>query len=286
MSSVYALDSVEKAWKDISSFKGGKAIFTQPAGIIKCAGAPQKVLWMALSQWTKDGLREKVEPVFATGAPAMFAVPKYAKALEQLRVERKVDGKFNHNLVKVDHAKKEATFKGPDGNVTEKYDLLHVVPPQGPLDFVKDSPLADAGGWVSVDQATTQHTKYANVFSIGDASSLPNSKTVAAVTAQVPVLVDNLRAHLDGVSPLPAKYDGYASCPLLTGHNELMLCEFKYGGVPKETFARFLGSQDIPRALFYYLKKDFFPRVYFSSFLSGSWFGSKGFLRPIYYLKH
>jgi len=239
---------------------------------------------MALSQWNKDGKRADTQPVFATGTPSMFGVPKYNAALEKLRVERNVDGKFNHNLIAVDHAKKEATFKTPNGDVVEKYDLLHVVPPQGPLDFVKDSPLADAAGWVAVDQATTQHTKYANVFSLGDASSLPNSKTAAAVFAQAPVLVDNLRAHLDG-QPLPAKYDGYASCPLLTGHNELMLAEFKYGGVPKETFAAVLGSQDKPRSLFYYLKKDFFPRIYWASAVKGTWFGNKGPIRPLYYLK-
>lgn len=141
-------------------------------------------------------------------------------------------------------------------------------------------PSADAAGWVAVDSATTQSTKFANIFSLGDASSLPNSKTAAAITSQAPVLVDNLRALHDG-KELPAKYDGYASCPLLTGHNELMcvrasrsfshhprgyipsdscnasnrLAEFKYGGIPKETFAPILGSQDKPNPLYYYLKK-------------------------------
>lgn len=116
---------------------------------------------------------------------------------------------------------------------------------------------ADEAGWVSVDKATTQHTAYPNVFSLGDASSLPNSKTAAAITAQSPVLVHNLAAAARGEKP-GAEYDGYASCPLLTGHGELMLCEFKYGGVPKETFANVLGGQEVPNRLFYHLKKDLF----------------------------
>lgn len=33
------------------------------------------------------------------------------------------------------------------------------------------------------------------------------------------------------------------------------LAEFKYGGIPKETFAPILGSQDKPNMLYYYLKK-------------------------------
>jgi sulfide:quinone oxidoreductase len=62
------------------------------------------------------------------------------------------------------------------------------------------------------------------------------------------------------------------------------LAEFKYGGVPKETFAPYLGSQDKPSMLYYYLKKDFFPYVYWNSFVKGTWFGPKGFVRPINYM--
>lgn len=214
----------------------------------------------------------------------MFAVPKYAKALEQLRVERNVEGLFQHNLTSVDHKNRTARFKNLAGDgkeVEREFSFLHVVPPQKPHEWVAKSPLADpSSGWVSVDQYTTKHTQYNNVFSVGDASSLPNSKTAAAISAQVPVMVDNLLATANGAASLKAAYDGYASCPLLTGHNELMLCEFKYGGVPKETFSGVLGSQDKPRAPFYYLKKDIFPTVYFNAFLKGTWYGPNAFFRP------
>ncbi|GAA6043003.1 hypothetical protein JCM8097_003883 [Rhodosporidiobolus ruineniae] len=283
VSSIYSLGSVEKVWKNIQQFKQGTAIFTQPAGIIKCAGAPQKILWMAESQWRKDGVRDQVSPVFATGMPTMFGVPKYSQALEKIRQERNVDGLFGHNLVSIDNSKKVATFSTGEGQTaTRDFDFLHVVPPQVAHEFVKASPLADAAGWVAVDPATTQSVKFANVFSLGDASSMPNSKTAAAVFAQAPVLVDNLRAAHDGAE-LPAKYDGYASCPLLTGHNELMLCEFKYGGIPKETFAPVLGSQDKPSAWAYYLKKDFFPFAYWNAAVKGQWFGPRGPFRPVNY---
>ncbi|KAJ4420904.1 hypothetical protein N0V82_004084 [Gnomoniopsis sp. IMI 355080] len=284
VSSIYSNKTVEQVWKNIQAFKSGTAIFTQPAGVIKCAGAPQKILWMALSQWEKDGVRKEILPIFATGGPAMFAVPKYSKALEALRVQRQVEGLFQHNLVGVDAKSKVATFKNlaEDGKEVQKeYDFLHVTPPQKPFEFVAKSPLADAAGWVDVDKTTTQHNKYPNVFSIGDASSLPNSKTAAAITSQTPVLVDNLLATIRG-NELKAGYTGYASCPLLTGHNELMLCEFKYGGVPDETFAKVPGinSQDIPRKAFYHLKKDFFPSVYWSSYVKGTWFGRNTWFKP------
>ncbi|KAI3321283.1 FAD/NAD(P)-binding domain-containing protein [Xylariaceae sp. AK1471] len=281
VSSIYSEKTVEQVWRNIQTFKKGPAIFTQPAGIIKCAGAPQKIMWMALSQWKRDGVRDNIGITFATGAASMFAVPKYSQVLDALRRERNVEGLFQHNLVAVDAKKKVATFKNlaEGASVQREFGFLHVVPPQKPWDWVAKSKIADSAGWVDVDKSTTQHNKYKNIFSIGDASSLPNSKTAAAITAQVPVMIDNLLATIAG-KQAKAAYDGYASCPLLTGHNELMLCEFKYGGVPKETFADILGGQETPRAAFYYLKKNIFPYVYFNHFIAGSWYGPNHFIRP------
>lgn len=144
VSSIYSNKTVEQVWRNIQDFKKGTAIFTQPAGVIKCAGAPQKIMWMALSQWERDAVRKDILPYFATGGPAMFAVPKYSKALEELRVKRRVEGLFQHNLVSVDAGKKVATFKNlaADGKEVEKeFGFLHVVPPQKPFDWVAKSPL-------------------------------------------------------------------------------------------------------------------------------------------------
>jgi hypothetical protein len=35
----------------------GNAIFTQPAGAIKCGGAPQKIMWLAEDYWRREGGR-------------------------------------------------------------------------------------------------------------------------------------------------------------------------------------------------------------------------------------
>ncbi|KAH9897086.1 FAD/NAD(P)-binding domain-containing protein [Xylariomycetidae sp. FL2044] len=282
VSSIYSEKTVEQVWRNLQTFKKGPAIFTQPAGIIKCAGAPQKIMWMALSQWKREGVRDHIDMKFATGAPTMFAVPKYSQVLDQLRRERNVEGLFQHNLVEVDAKKKVATFRNLAAGgapVQKEFGFLHVVPPQKPWDWIAKSKLADEAGWVDVNKSTTQHNKFANVFSLGDASSLPNSKTAAAITSQAPVLIDNLMAVMQG-KDLKAGYDGYASCPLLTGHDELMLCEFKYGGVPKETFADILGGQETPRRVFYHLKNSVFPYVYWNHFVRGNWYGPQGFFRP------
>ena len=62
-----------------------------------------------------------------------------------------------------------------------QYEMLHVTPPMGPNLVIKGSPLADEAGWLDINKDTLQHNKYPNVFGIGDCTSLPTSKTGAAV---------------------------------------------------------------------------------------------------------
>ncbi|KAL4925262.1 uncharacterized protein BDV17DRAFT_284095 [Aspergillus undulatus] len=285
VSTVYSYDTCANVFPQIEKLQKGSAIFTQPAGVIKCAGAPQKIMWLALDYWKKAGLYNPSNPAsspikisFATGTPTMFGVPKYSAKLEELRKERGVEGLFQHDLIAIDG--KKATFGRPNGqgNVTREFDLLHVVPKMGPHAFVKNSALANEAGYVDVDDGTTRHKKYGNVWSAGDASSLPTSKTAAAITSEAPVLVQNLLRASEGKAP-DATYDGYTSCPLTTEYGKVLLAEFKYGGVPKETFGKWFGiDQATPRKEFYYLKKHFFPWVYYESMVSGKWGGPKGWL--------
>ncbi|EMD38532.1 hypothetical protein CERSUDRAFT_113712 [Gelatoporia subvermispora B] len=285
VSSIYSYNTCDKVWQDIDALQSGKAIFTQPAGVIKCAGAPQKIMWMAWDRFRQTNRGSKVDVDFYTGMPTMFSVKKYSEALDRLRQERSVGGFFQHNLASVDSANRKATFKKADGSTVDvDYSLLHVSPQMGPLDVIKSSPIADQAGWVAVDQGTLRHVKpeFGNIWAIGDCSSLPTSKTAAAITSQAPVLTENLFSVVTTGKVGTARYDGYTSCPLLTGYGQLMLAEFKYGLEPKETFAGYFGDQAIPRKLYYHLKKDVFPWAYWEYMLQGNWFGSKGFFKPSY----
>ncbi|KAJ5089867.1 Sulfide:quinone oxidoreductase [Penicillium argentinense] len=285
VSSIYGYDSVSKVFGTIQKLEKGNAFFTQPAGAIKCAGAPQKIMWLALDHWKRAGRYDPSSPSssaiqinFATGMPVMFGVPKYNQVLTAMQQERGVNALFQHDLVAIDG--NTATFARPDGQeqVSKKFDLLHVVPKMGAPAFIKNSALANEGGFVDVDDGTTQHKKFTNVWSAGDASSLPTSKTAAAVTSQAPILVRNLLQTMEG-KKADAIYDGYTSCPLLTEYGKVLLAEFKYGGVPKETFGDWFGvDQAVPRRSFYHLKKDFFPWVYYNSMVKGDWAGPKGWI--------
>ncbi|EFY94833.1 NAD(FAD)-dependent dehydrogenase domain protein [Metarhizium robertsii] len=283
ISTTYGYHTCDKVYQNVQKMKSGVAIFTQPTGIVKCAGAPQKAMWLALDYWKRAGLYRpgseqdsSIKVSFATGLPVMFGVAKYSATLDQLRRERGVEGLFQHDLVSIDG--NQATFVLPDGKqVARRFDFLHVVPKMGPHAFVANSPLADAAGLVDVDSSTMRHRAFSNVWSLGDASNLPTSKTAAAITAQAPVLVSNLLCALEGAKT-NAVYDGYTSCPLTTEYGKVLLAEFKYGGEPKETFGK-LVNQAVPGRGFYYLKKDFFPWVYKKFMVKGAWGGPKGFIR-------
>lgn len=288
VSTIYDYRYCDKANRTIKQFTRGHAIFTQPAGVVKCAGAPQKIMWLATDAWAQAGLFNPANPSssaitvdFATGLPAMFGVPKYSAALEEIRKARGVAGLFQHDLVSIDNSTNTATFAQANNPepVQKRFDFLHVAPKNKPHAFLADSPLANPAGYVAVSDSTTQHSKYPNVWSAGDASSLPTSKTVAAITSQAPVLVTNLLRSLEAGpgAALDASYDGYTSCPLLTEYGKVMLAEFKYGGEPKETFGRLFGvDQAVPRRSFYHLKKDFFPWVYRAAHVRGNWGGPNG----------
>lgn len=282
VSSIYSYEACDKVARNIARFRKGKALFTHPTGIVKCAGAPQKIMWLAWDGWRRTGLynsdpsKSDIQISFATAMPVMFGVPKYSEKLNTLREQRGVEGLFQHDLVAVQG--NNATLAQADGTLVEKkFDFLHAVPKMGPHDFVKNSSLVNEAGLVDIDQATLRHTKYDNVWSAGDACGLRTSKTAVAITGQAPVLVANLVSSLEK-KPLSAVYNGYTSCPLITEYGKVMLAEFVYGGKPRETFGTFI-DQGTPRRAFYHLKRDFFPWVYYKSMVKGTWGGPKGWMR-------
>lgn len=264
----YGYDTVNTTWKAIRNFAGGDAVFTHPATPIKCGGAPQKIMYLAEEAFVGQGVRERSRIHFYIGEPVIFKVEKYAKVLMSI-IERKgiEPPHFRHNLKELRVESKEAIFDDLANNkeVVQKFDMIHVTPPQGAPDFIKKSPLANAAGFVDVDKQTTRHVKYPNVFSLGDCSSLPTSKTGAAIRKQAPVTTANLLAAAKGASPA-SQYDGYTSCPLVTGYRSLVLAEFDYDLKPRETFPFDQGKE---RYSMYLLKRHVLPMMYWRGMLRG-----------------
>ncbi len=264
----YAYDQCERTWETIKSFDGGTALFTMPSPPIKCAGAPQKIMYLADDAFRKVGVRDRSRVVYASATPGIFAVKEFAATLEKVIARKGIETYFRHELIEVKPDVKQAVFRRLEYGdaLMIDYDMIHVTPPQGPPDFIRASPLADGAGWVEVDKHTTQHTRYPNVFSLGDASSLPTSKTGAAIRKEAPVLVENLLAQRAG-RPLTKSYDGYSSCPLTTGYGKLVLAEFDYDLKPAPSIPLIDTTKE--RWSMYQLKRYGLPAMYWAGMLRG-----------------
>jgi sulfide:quinone oxidoreductase len=264
----YAYDRCEGTWQALQGFRGGTALFTMPPPPIKCAGAPQKIMYLAESYFRRQGVRDKTRIVYVAGTPSIFSVKEFAATLDQVCERKGIERHFKYKLVELRSERREARFVHLETQqeLVISYDMAHVTPPQGPPDVVKKSPLADAAGWVDVHKHSLQHARFPNVFSLGDASSLPTSRTAAAIRKQAPVLVANLLAALDR-RPLAASYDGYAACPIPTDYGKLLLCEFDYDLRPTPTFPLLDGTKE--HRSFYWLKRYGLPALYWHGMLRG-----------------
>lgn len=263
----YSYATVDSTWEALRTFRGGTAIFTMPNTAVKCGGAPQKIMYLAEDYFRRQGVREQTRVVYVAPGSAIFGVAKYRAALEKLVATRGIETRFRHHLVEVRGAERVAVIENLDTRAREsiRFDLLHVTPPMSAPEFIKASPLADANGWVEVDKHTLQHARFPDIFALGDASSLPTSKTGAAIRKQAPVLVANLRAHRAG-RPLAARYDGYTSCPIVTRRGRMMLAEFDYDGNPCESFPF---NQAKERYSMWLLKRYILPLLYWHGMLKG-----------------
>ena len=263
----YSYEHAPYTWECIRSFRGGTALFTMPGTAVKCGGAPQKIMYLADDQFRKAGVRDKAKVIFATPQKAIFSVDKYRKTLEKVVARKGIDAMFRHNLVELRPEAKEAVLENVDTkeHVTVTYDMVHVTPPMGPPDVVRESALANEGGWVEVDKHSLQSGKFPEVFAIGDCAGLPTSKTGAAIRKQAPVLVEHLLATMRGGSS-KASYDGYSSCPVVTGYGKMMLAEFDYDHNPAESFPF---DQSKERYSMWLLKTQVLPRLYWYGMLKG-----------------
>jgi sulfide:quinone oxidoreductase len=285
----------EYTWEVLQNFKGGNAVFTQPSTPIKCGGAPQKIMYLAEDYFRKNGIREKTNVIFATPGTVIFGVPDFAKTLNKIIQERDIFFKPFYTPTKIDPIKKRIHFNysqagfnscigTEDSKIKEEilgetevilpYDMLHLAPPQKAPDFIRKSPIAFQEGpskvWVKTDIHSLQHPDFANIFALGDVAALPTAKTGAAIRKQAPVLVANLLEMIKKGSLSSLSYDGYSSCPLVTGYGKMVLAEFKYDNVRDSDpiLSKLMDTSKEQYAL-WLLKKYGLPYLYWNKMLRG-----------------
>lgn len=273
VTSNYRYDLAPYTWKLVQQLRGGKAVFTQPPMPIKCAGAPQKAMYLSADHWKRQAVLKDIDIQFCNAGAVLFGVADYVPALMEYVKAYGIQLNFGRTLTAIDGTAKTATFSQakPDGSkevVTHSFDMIHVVPPQKAPDFVRASPLADAAGWVDVNPATLRHKVHANVFALGDVGNTTNAKTAAAARKQAPVVAHNVLATR-GLLQREAQYDGYGSCPLTVARGKIVLAEFTYGGKVAPSFPKWLIDGTQPSALAWQLKARVLPPLYWDAMLKG-----------------
>lgn len=260
-------------WELVQRLRSGRAIFTQPPMPIKCAGAPQKAMYLSADHWKREGVLSNIEIDFCSAGAVLFGVPDYVPALMEYIRAYGIDLNFGSTLTRVDGPAQTATFScvkvdGSSHLVTHDFDLLHVVPPQIAPDFIRVSPLADAAGWIDVAPDTLRHKTWANIHALGDATNSSNAKTAAAARKQAPVVAHNVLVAM-GKTKGSAQYDGYGSCPLTVERGKIVLAEFTYGGKVAPSFPSWLINGTRPSRLAWLLKERILPPLYWKGMLKG-----------------
>lgn len=273
VTSNYRYDLAPYTWQQVQQLQQGEALFSQPPMPIKCAGAPQKALYLSCDHWLRHGRLGAIKPRFLNAGGVLFGVADYVPALMEYVKKYAIELDFGHNLVAVNGPAKRATFvrtlaDGSQQTLERAFDLLHVVPPQCAPDFIRHSPLADAAGWIDVDPHSLRHRRFVNIHGLGDATNTSNAKTAAAARKQAPVVANNVLVALKRLTRL-ASYDGYGSCPLTVERGKIVLAEFTYGGKLAPSFPRWLldGRQPTRRA--WWLKERILPPLYWRGMLKG-----------------
>lgn len=236
IASIYA--GPEQAWASwgaMQSFveRGGQGHFGRPSTEMKCAGAPLKYTLLTDDRLRTAGRRGAAELTYFAHNQGLFAVPPVNDKVGEIFASRDVSWRPDHVLAAIDPGRQRATYRTPEGMVELDYDFIHLVPPMRAPRPVRESALAwqegplAPDGWVEVHKHTMQHTRYPNVFAIGDVAGVPKGKTAASVKWQTPVACENLVSLIEG-RELTASYNGYTSCPLVTRVGTAMLVEFDY----------------------------------------------------------
>ncbi len=280
-------------WEVLKNFKGGNAVFTQPTTPIKCGGAPQKIAYLAADYIRKNGLKKNSNVVFATPGSVAFGVKEIRETLMQVISRYGIHFKPLYAPIKIDGENQIITFKSV-GNGENKcvinednalrevmsgesiiempFDMLHIAPPQTAPKFIKESNLVNEAGWLDVDQYTLQHKRYHNIFGLGDVAGIPTAKTGAAIRKQAPVVTENILKLISDNKLGTTKYNGYSSCPLVTGYGKMVLAEFDYdNNFTPDPKLKLMGifNSDKEHWRLWMFKKYMLPYLYWNKMLKG-----------------
>lgn len=220
----YTFDGASALHPFLDKWEGGRLVMNVVENPIKCPVAPLEFLFLADDYFTRRGIRNKVELVYATPLSGAFTKPKSAKALGDILTRKNIHMETDFMASEVDAGKN--ILRSYDEREIP-YDLLISIPVNKGADVIGRSGLGDDLNFVPTDKFTLQSKNWPNIWVMGDATNIPASKAGAVVHFELEVVVENLLAHIAG-KEMPGKFDGHASCYIESGFNKAVLIDFSY----------------------------------------------------------
>ena len=216
----FALDGAAAFAEELARFGGGRIAVTVTALPFKCPAAPYEAALLIDANLRRRGLRARSEiDVYSPELqPMPVAGPAMGRAMVGLLEERGIGFHPDRAIAGYEATSREIVF-ADDGRAG--FDLLAGVPPHRSPRPVRESVLANPGGWISVDPRTLE-AGHENVFAVGDCSAvlLANGKFLPKAGvfahAQALVVAEEIAARFAGRGGAArregARFDGLGYC--------------------------------------------------------------------------
>jgi sulfide:quinone oxidoreductase len=224
----YTIEGALALAKHLRTWPGGRMVVNVVENPIKCPVAPLEFLMLADWYFHEQGMRDKVELIYATPLSGAFTKPIAAKYLGSILEEKGVKVIPDFMVEHVDpDAKKLVHY---DESEIE-YDLLVTVPLNMGDEVIGRSGLGDELNFIPVDKHTFLSPQHPNIFVLGDAASVPTSKAGSVAHFAVDCFSENFLRYVDGLELLPT-FDGHANCFIESGFGKGLLIDFNYDVEP------------------------------------------------------
>ncbi len=224
----YTFEGATALGKFFRTWQGGKLVINVVETPIKCPVAPLEFMFLADWWFTKRGMRNKVDIVYATPLSGAFTKPIASDALGKVLAKKNIHIEPDYYAGEVDSG---ANVLRSYDEREIPYDVLVTIPTNKGAEVIQRSGMGDEMNLVAVDKYTLQSQKWENVWAVGDANNIPTSKAGAVVHFQLESVVKNILDHIAG-KPLTQKFDGHASCYIESGFQKGILIDFDYDQEP------------------------------------------------------
>ena len=196
----------------LSSFAGGNVIVGVTSTPFKCPPAPSETALLVHDYLTSRGLRERSEIslVMPLGVPIPPS-PEASKALLTAFAERGINWRPERLVRELDPERKVAVLS--DGSEMA-YDLFLGIPVHRAPAVIAASGMT-VEGWIPVNPQTLE-TAFADVYAVGDVTSVGTPKAGVFAEGQASVVADQIIARMRSDSS-PTTYDGHGTCYLEFG---------------------------------------------------------------------